>query len=98
MPRSPYASPQTQAVVQALSRSHPTWTHGYDLSKATGLKSGTLYPILRRLHDGGLLDARWEESPIAGRPPRHIYQLTAQGLEVARAKAQPAHSVTGALT
>lgn len=98
MPRSPNASPQTQAVLQALAHSHPTWTHGYDLSKATDLKSGTLYPILRRLHDAGLLDARWEESPIAGRPPRHIYQLTAKGLAVAREKDRPAQRLKGALT
>lgn len=83
MPRSPNISPQTQTVLHALVQAHPGWTHGYDLSRATGLKSGTLYPILRRLHDQGLLDARWEDSPVAGRPPRHIYHLTPGGLELA---------------
>jgi PadR family transcriptional regulator, regulatory protein PadR len=83
MPRASNSSPQTHTVLQALRRTHPAWTHGYDLSKATDLKSGTLYPILRRLHDQRLLDARWEDNPVVGRPPRHIYQLSESGLELA---------------
>ena len=94
MPRSPNSSPPTRAVLASLSAGHPGWTHGYDLSRATGLKSGTLYPILQRLHAQGYLDARWEESPHPGKPPRHIYQLTPQGLELARPVKQP----TGKLT
>ena len=43
-----------------------------------GLRSGSLYPILVRLCDRGLLEAKWEESPAAGRPPRHLYRLTAE--------------------
>ncbi len=53
--------------------------YGYELMKATGLKSGTLYPILMRLTDRGFLTATWEQSESLGRPPRQIYQLTAQG-------------------
>ena len=83
MPRTSNSSPQTQTVLQALRRTHPAWTHGYDLSKVTDLKSGTLYPILRRLHDQNLLDARWEDSSVAGRPQRHIYQLSERGLVAA---------------
>jgi PadR family transcriptional regulator, regulatory protein PadR len=83
MPRTSNTSPQTQTVLQALSRTHPAWTHGYDLSKVTDLKSGTLYPLLRRLHDQHLLDARWEDSPVPGRPQRHIYQLSESGLALA---------------
>ena len=62
------------------------WHHGYELSKATGLASGTLYPILMRLSDRGFLDHKWVETEEAGRPPRHVYRLTAQG--VAHAKEQ----------
>ena len=58
--------------------------HGYALMKATGLKSGTLYPILMRLTDRGLLDASWEESEVIGRPPRQLYQLTAKGRAYAK--------------
>lgn len=83
MPRAPNSSLQTHTVLHALLQTHPTWKYGYDLSRVTHLKSGTLYPILRRLHEQGLLSARWEESPIEGRPPRHIYQLTETGQALA---------------
>lgn len=53
--------------------------YGYALMKATGLKSGTLYPILMRLTDRGLLVAKWEEPKSQGRPPRQSYKLTTKG-------------------
>jgi DNA-binding PadR family transcriptional regulator len=52
------------------------WLHGYELSCRTGLKPGTLYPILERLALRGLLDGRWEQSPLGKRPARHAYRLT----------------------
>ena len=76
-------SPQTLAVLAALTEDD--WHHGYDLAKQTGLKSGTLYPILVRLADRGLVEAEWEEEQPAGRPRRHLYRLTAEG---ARERAQ----------
>jgi DNA-binding PadR family transcriptional regulator len=48
-----------------------------------GLKAGSLYPILMRLSDRGLLDAEWEADAPAGRPPRHLYRLNGAGLEYA---------------
>jgi len=53
--------------------------YGYALMKATGLKSGTLYPILMRLTDRGFLSSKWEEPQSPGRPPRQSYQLTPKG-------------------
>jgi len=38
---------------------------------------GTLYPLLTRLKDAGLLTYRWEESRSG--PPRKYYKLTAVG-------------------
>ena len=38
---------------------------------------GTLYPILTRQKNAGLLTYRWEESPQG--PPRKYYSLTEQG-------------------
>ena len=38
---------------------------------------GTLYPLLTRLKNGGLLSYRWEESQQG--PPRKYYELTPQG-------------------
>jgi len=78
------SSKSTRAVLQALLRTHPNPTYGYDLSKATNLKSGTLYPILKRLHAQGHLHAQWEDSPHPGRPPRHVYTLTDRGLQLAQ--------------
>ena len=40
---------------------------------------GTLYPILTRLKNAGLLTYHWEESPQG--PPRKYYKLTAKGEE-----------------
>ena len=61
------------------------WQHGYGIARDTGLKSGTLYPILIRLADRGLIEARWEDEQPAGRPRRHLYRLTADGLAAAEA-------------
>jgi DNA-binding PadR family transcriptional regulator len=60
------------------------WRHGYELSQQTGLKSGTLYPLLIRLSDLGWLEARWTEPEREGRPPRHEYRLTEEGEALAR--------------
>ena len=38
---------------------------------------GTLYPLLTRLKDAGLLTYRWEESRSG--PPRKYYKLTTVG-------------------
>ena len=73
MPRRP--SPQTEAVIGVMARDPATWRHGYDLLKELDLKAGTLYPILMRLCDRGVLEATWEAEPPAGRPPRHLYRL-----------------------
>ncbi len=40
---------------------------------------GTLYPLLTRLKNAGLLSYRWEESKSG--PPRKYYQLTEIGTE-----------------
>jgi PadR family transcriptional regulator PadR len=84
MPRGSGFSVQTLLVLAALSAQPADWRHGYDLAKETGLKSGTLYPILVRLADRGLVEARWEDGRPAGRPPRHLYRLSSEGLDRAR--------------
>lgn len=40
---------------------------------------GTLYPLLTRQKNAGLLSYRWEESPQG--PPRKYYELTKEGKE-----------------
>ena len=85
MTRAPNISSQTLAVFSALLAQPQAWRYGYDLSKETGLKSGTLYPLLIRLHDQGLLEAEWRPAAQVGRPPRHAYRLTQAGLSAAHA-------------
>src|SRR5690242_18629320 len=78
------ASKQTLKLLAALTARAANWHYGYALSRQTELQSGTLYPILMRLEERGWLETQWE-SPAAlaekrgGRPPRHMYRLTASG-------------------
>jgi DNA-binding PadR family transcriptional regulator len=78
-------SPQTALVLDAFLERPRSWRYGYDISRDTGLKSGTLYPILIRLADHELVETRWETSE-SGKPPRHMYRLTPEGLRSARAQ------------
>lgn|SRR5689334_14541184 len=84
MTRDRKCSSQTLALLAALIEQPRTWRHGYDLSSKTGLKSGTLYPLLMRLSDRSLLDSKWQPAEHTGRPPRHLYRLNAHGIAYAR--------------
>ena len=88
-------SVQTLSVLAVLCAEPAGWRHGYGIARDTGLKSGSLYPILIRLADRGLVEARWEEEQPAGRPRRHLYRLTPDGLAQAEAalaeQAPPPH-------
>jgi PadR family transcriptional regulator, regulatory protein PadR len=86
-------SPQTLLVLDAFLEQVEDWKYGYDLSRITGLKSGTLYPILMRMAERNLLETQWEPGE-PGKPPRHMYRFTPDGLRYARAKA-PANSSGG---
>jgi PadR family transcriptional regulator, regulatory protein PadR len=77
-------SAQTAALLAALLGQPRMWRHGYDLSIETELKSGTLYPVLMRLSERGMLDSKWEPGDEPGRPPRHMYRLTANGCAFAK--------------
>ena len=100
MTRPANISRQTQRVLAALAAQPQAWRHGYDLSKETGLKSGTLYPLLMRLADQDLLESEWRPPEQAGRPPRHAYRLTGRGvraaLEAERVEQGPAVRPAGA--
>lgn len=86
MARTSNASRQTRLLLQELCTQPQAWRYGYELTKLTGIGSGTLYPSLARLADQGLLEAEWRSSPQAGRPARHAYRLTAAGLQFAQAQ------------
>lgn len=64
--------------------------YGLDIASVTGLRSGSLYPILGRLEDHGWLTSRWEDVDPAeeGRPRRRYYRLTPDGVAMAKAAVQ----------
>jgi len=73
-------SRQTVNVLRALAADPARWRYGYDLGTGVNLKSGSLYPILVRLADRGLLETAWEPG-VGSRPPRHLYRLIGAGRE-----------------
>jgi DNA-binding PadR family transcriptional regulator len=97
MGRAIRLSIQTKAVLSAFLERGGQWRYGYDLSRETDLKAGTLYPILMRLRDARWLESRWEDANSPGRPPRHMYRLTQDGRSWARtatASTATAHAAT----
>jgi DNA-binding PadR family transcriptional regulator len=69
----------TVLVLEALARGYH---YGFDIIDATNLPSGTVYPILRRFENEGLVTSEWEAQGIAARdqrPPRRYYALTTDG-------------------
>ena len=83
--KTPRLSPQTLRVLERFAERPTAWRYGYELSRETALKAGTLYPILMRLAKFSLLEAKWITTED-GVPPRHTYRLTPNGMELARAK------------
>jgi PadR family transcriptional regulator PadR len=66
-------------VLQAIVHGH---RYGFEIMRAAHLKSGTVYPLLRRLEAAGMVASEWEASSEAhdeGRPPRRYYAATAAG-------------------
>ncbi len=76
-------SRQTLLVLAAFLEAPGEWKYGYGISQHTGLKSGTLYPILMRLAERKLLETSWETAEV-GKPPRHLYRLTSVGARFTR--------------
>jgi PadR family transcriptional regulator PadR len=84
MARARALSTHARTVLAALLEAGGAWSHGYDLARRAGIKSGTLYPLLIRLEAQGYLEAEWQPPPEGGKPPRHAYRLTDKGLRLAR--------------
>ncbi|RCG31918.1 PadR family transcriptional regulator [Sphaerisporangium album] len=85
----------TASVLSALLASPDRALYGLQLLRATGLKSGTLYPMLHRLQARGWLSSHLEDADPEdeGRLRRRYYQLTPAGAELARTRLAdlPAH-------
>jgi PadR family transcriptional regulator PadR len=65
-------------VLALLSRGE---SYGYEIASrlvsAVGMGEGTIYPLMRRMQNDGLVATRLEESSSG--PPRKYYRLTAAG-------------------
>jgi PadR family transcriptional regulator, regulatory protein PadR len=57
--------------------------YGFEIADRTGLKTGTVYPALRRLDTLGFVNSSWEPEKIARReqrPARRYYEITRAGI------------------
>jgi PadR family transcriptional regulator, regulatory protein PadR len=73
-----------QRVLTAFLSDPAAPRYGYDLMKAARLPSGTLYPLLARLEHEKLVASAWETPQQEGQRPRKYYQLTGEGIRIAR--------------
>ena len=94
MTRARRPSAQTAAVLLTLAADPGRWRYGYDLCTELSIKAGSMYPILIRLADRGLLETSWETPQVPGRPARHLYRLTDAGRAYAAAPAAAPTPVT----
>jgi PadR family transcriptional regulator, regulatory protein PadR len=88
-------------VLAALERGA---AHGFEVLRrledlgcgALTLKEGTLYPVLYRLEEAGLIRGEWEDDSAGRRGPRRrIYRLTEKGKrDLARRREDWTHFVT----
>lgn len=85
---------QTLKVLAVLLERPTEEVYGMELLEKTGLRSGTLYPVLARLERLGWLGSEWEEidPEKVGRPRRRFYRLTAEGEPAARRELSRAQS------
>jgi PadR family transcriptional regulator, regulatory protein PadR len=100
---------QLERVLSAFLADPAAPRYGYDLMKAARLPSGTLYPLLARLECQKLVASAWETPQQEGQRPRKYYQLTGEGIRIARlelahasarrqrAPARAAHPAPGSL-
>lgn len=85
--KAPRMTQPTQMVLRTLIAEPQRELHGIGFCEATGLASGTVYPILARLEELGWLESRWEEPAVhvdEKRPRRRYYRLTGDGAVRAR--------------
>jgi PadR family transcriptional regulator, regulatory protein PadR len=83
---SPQMTTQTLKVLSAMLSDLQREWYGLELSKHSGLKPGTIYPILDRLMKVDWLERRWEDidPTVEGRPRRRLYRLSSVGAPAAR--------------
>jgi DNA-binding PadR family transcriptional regulator len=85
MGSTPRMTLSTLAILSAMLDEPAGAWYGLELSRAAGLKSGTIYPALARLEQARWVESAWEEGDPAalGRPLRRMYRLTGVGSRAA---------------
>lgn len=81
-------SDETAAVLRLFLADATREWFGLEIVKGAKIQSGSLYPILHRLEERGILISVWESQEVAvseGRRPRCLYHLDPRGLELAEA-------------
>jgi PadR family transcriptional regulator PadR len=78
-------TPAVLDVLAVLVRS-PEDLHGFALAKFAGRPTGSVYVILNRLEEAGMVASYWEpvNAQNEGRPRRRFYRLNPDGLGAAR--------------
>jgi PadR family transcriptional regulator, regulatory protein PadR len=99
MNKEPRLSHQTLAVLGAFASNPRRELSGAQISRLTGLPSGTLYPMLLRLEKAGWLRSRWEveEPQVLGRPRRRFYRITGEGAKHGHAAMRELNAAFGRL-
>jgi hypothetical protein len=84
--REPRMSGPALKALRQLLVSAPTAVAGADITRATKVAAGTLYPLLARLEAAGWIVGRWEDVDPheIGRPRKRLYTLTELGFRRAR--------------
>lgn len=92
-------TPATAAVLESLlSSSDAVW--GLQVVKETGLKTGTVYPILERLEAAGWVEGVWDTDDERKGPRRRYFRLSAEAaphahryVDSQRAKSNPGRDI-----
>ena len=71
----------TVKVLAQFAKQPEASLYGLQIAKNTGIDAGTLYPILGRLEQRGLLEGEWEtiDPKEKGRGARRYFSLTKKG-------------------
>jgi DNA-binding PadR family transcriptional regulator len=83
---APKSSHTATLILHAMADG-PLYVYGLRVMEKTGLPSGTVYPVMRRLERDGLVQSHWEQQSIADaekRPLRKYYKLTRSGRQLLR--------------
>jgi PadR family transcriptional regulator, regulatory protein PadR len=97
MVNEPRLTTQTLKVLGVMMTCDSGGLSGAEIGRATGLLSGTLYPLLLRFEQAGWLKSRWEsETPQElGRPRRRLYEMTGMGIRKTKSAFREVTSAIG---